>query len=190
MPRSLVPICCLLLLANCGNDPPADIMRLTLDSAELSDPEVTAGGVAIDGMRISAHLHAVDTGGGIHDFTVILSGASLGGVGIWSSELEDGTRDLLGIGLDVSDAKHLASDAGYQDAQTGLDGASSGGGPLTIGDLFESYSGAGFGMHMAIGGAIYYFKNDPGVVIWLGGLTPGFGINWGLLAGLRMAVAN
>lgn len=190
MLRSLLPISCILVLSNCGNDPPADVMRLVLDSAALSEPEVTAGGVAIGGMRISAHLHAVDTGGGSHDFDVILSGPSLGGVGIWSTELEDGSRDLTGIGLDVKGARHVESADGGVRADGGplVDGGSSS--PLLIGDLFEPYSGAGFGLHLTLGGAIYYFENDPGVVIWLGGLSAGFGINWGLVGGLRMAVAN
>ncbi|MBN2358130.1 MAG: hypothetical protein JXR83_01670 [Deltaproteobacteria bacterium] len=181
-----MPIFCLLVLAGCGNDPPADLMDLPLDSASLSEPEVTGGGVAIGGMRVTAHLHAVDALGGSHDFAVVLSGPCLGGVGIYSTELEEGSADLTGIGLDIKNAHHVVDRDGGRDADE--DGGSSG--PLTIGDLFEPYYGAGFGMHVTIGGEIYYFKNSADVSIWLGGLSAGFGINWGLAAQMRMAIAN
>ncbi|MFH1807110.1 MAG: hypothetical protein ABIJ09_00090 [Pseudomonadota bacterium] len=164
--------------ASCGHDPPTDVLDLEVVEASLSNPEVSGGGVAMGGMRITADLSVRDSFEGSHAFAVELSGLNLGGTGFWSSELNaSDDSDLLGIGLDLpADGRPVNEDGGV-------------GGPIRIRDLFESYSGAGFGMHAMLGGAVYFFSNEADVTIWLGGVTPGIGVTWGLVT-LRMAVQN
>jgi hypothetical protein len=172
---ALPPMCCLIA---CEQDPPAlELAVLEVDSATLSQAEISAGGVAMGYMRATAALSVKCVNGESHEFAVVLSGGNLGETGYWSSEANDpGERDLLGIGIELPKSKRVTvDDAGSR--------------PLTIGDLFGRYKGMGAGMHALLGAAIYTFSNSADVEIWLGGVTPGIGVDFGL-ADMRLGVAN